>query len=179
MKKIVLMIVMACLLLIPVTSFAEEEVKQDNDNRVKVYLFRGETCPHCQEAEAWLDSINEQYGEKYVLVDYEVWYNEENAKLMEDVSTYRGDQATGVPYIIVGDKSWVGFDQEKMGPEITAQIDSEYAKPVSERYDVMKYVSGGAKKEEKNSSKDVIALLVILVVVGGICFGVYKAREAE
>ena len=32
------------------------------------------------------------------------------------------------------------------------------------------------KKEKDSTGSDVVALLIILVVVGGICFGVYKAR---
>jgi glutaredoxin len=41
--------------------------------------------------------------------DYEVWYNDDNAKFMQDVATSRGEEVNGVPYIIIGDKSWKGF----------------------------------------------------------------------
>ena len=177
MKKILLMIVMTCLLFIPIFCFAEGEEK-DVDNRVHVYLFRGETCPHCKEAEEWLDSIQEEFGSKFVLIDYEVWNNEDNASLMEEVSTYRGDNATGVPYIVIGDKSWIGFDEETMGSEIKAQINQEFEKEVADRYDVMKHVKS-PEKEKKSVGKDILSLIIILIVVGGICFGIYKARESS
>ena len=42
------------------------EVKPDHEideksNEVKLYIFRGEGCPHCEEALEWLDSIEKEY----------------------------------------------------------------------------------------------------------------------
>jgi thiol-disulfide isomerase/thioredoxin len=82
--------------------------KKENGKTI-VYLFRGEGCPHCQEAEEWFESIEKEYGNMFIIKDYEVWYNDDNAKFMQDVATSRGEEVNGVPYIIIGDKSWKGF----------------------------------------------------------------------
>ncbi len=186
MKKFrLLLLLLAMFLVMPFTVFAEgEEVtttSDSTDNRVPLYFFRGESCSHCAEANEWFNSIQEEYGSKFKIVDYEVWHSEENSKLMQDVASARGETADGVPYIIIGEKSWNGFT-DSYKSEMIAQIESMYEKNPEERYDIMEYVtsggtSGGAKTEKEKSSNDVLALIVILVITGGICFGVYKARS--
>lgn len=178
MKKLkYLFVLLLAILVLPVVVYAEGEETTDTSEakEVNVYLFRGEGCPHCQEAEEWFQSIEEEHGYKFKVVDYETWYDEDNAALMQKVAEAKGEQANGVPYIIVGNKSWNGFTSE-YGEEILAEIDAEYAKADADRYDIMKLLPNGVKKEEKKSN-DVLVLILILVVVGGVCFGVYKARN--
>lgn len=184
MKKITyLFVLLIVLFAFPFAVFAdgEEETVTDTEKskEVHVYLFRGDGCPHCQEAEEWFSSIEEEYGSYFEIIDYETWYNQENAELMKKVAEARGETAEGVPYIIIGNKSWAGF-AEDYEDEIISQIMSEFETDVSERYDIMELLPEGGgkiKDENESGSNDVIALLVILVVVGGVCFGVYKARE--
>ncbi len=177
-----LMLLLVMVFVLPFTVLAEGEEGEAVDNRVKVYFFRGEGCPHCAEAEEWFSKIQEEYGSKFQIVDYETWNDADNAELMQKVAVARGeeDEATGVPYIIIGDKSWVGFAESSMADEIKSQIDTVYAQAEADRYDVMELVETGAtntsSKKDSNGS-DILALIIILVVVGGICFGVYKARN--
>ena len=162
------------------TTTGEEQVTTQESKEVNLYFFRGEGCPHCEEAEEWFKSIEEEYGSYFNIVDYEVWNDENNAALMEKVAKARGEEAEGVPYIIVGDKSWSGFTSE-YEQEILDQIQKVFAQDVSERYDIMKYVDSGTsqKKEssEKSGATDAIILLVILLVCGGAGFGIYQARK--
>ena len=186
-----LVILFAAVLLLPMTVFAvDEEVVAENpeatettgaedSKEVNLYFFRGEGCPHCEEAEQWFQSIEEEYGSYFKIVDYETWYNEENAKLMEKVADIRGEEASGVPYIIVGDKSWNGFTED-YGTEILSQIQTVFAQDVADRYDVMKYLDGSGKDGKKDADKggnDALILILILVICGGLGFGIYKARE--
>ena len=115
----------------------EDTTKQINtnlpdykDGKVVVYMFVGDGCPHCEEAKEWFESIKGQYGNKFVIEEYETWYNEENAELMSEIATKRGEifKATGVPYIIIGKKSWVGFNQGNYSQEIIKQIEEQYNK---------------------------------------------------
>lgn len=176
MKKIkLLVILLLAILVIPFVVNAEETTGEEVDNRVNVYLFRGETCPHCKEAEEWFASIQEEYGSKFKVVDYEVWYNEDNSKLMDKVAKARGEDVQGVPYIIIGKNSWNGF-AETYTSEMLSQIDSEYAKDISDRYDIMKLIDSGAIKEKDTTGNDILSLVIILVIVGGVIFGIYKAR---
>ena len=81
------------------------------DGKVIIRFFRGQGCPHCAEAEEWFESIKGEYGNLFVIIDYETWYDTDNAKLMEAVAKSRGDEVSGVPYIIIGNKSWNGFTE--------------------------------------------------------------------
>lgn len=179
MKKFkYIVLFLAIVFLVPFVAFADEEEQttSEEDNRAIIYFFHGETCPHCQEAREWFESIQDEYGDKFKLVEYEVWNNEENNELMQKVNDVRHDNATGVPYIICGDQSWIGFSEDSMASEIKNKIDEVYNTPVSERYDVMSYISGDTTTEEKKSN-DVLSLIIILLVVGGIGFGIYQARK--
>ena len=197
MKKLKLLFVLfAAFLILPFAVFAEgeeEAVEQtesaetldstaEGENteskEVKIYFFRGEGCPHCQDAEEWFKSIEEEYGSFFEIVDYETWQNEDNAKLMQEVAEARGETAEGVPYIIVGDKSWNGFT-ESYEEEIIDQIKTMFEQPVAERYDIMTYLKTGKKADKEESSNDVLVLVVVLLVVGAAGFGIYKLRDSS
>lgn len=173
MKKLkYLVILLIAALVIPFTVHADGEESKE----VKLYFFRGEGCPHCEEAEEWFKTIEEEYGSYFEVVDYETWYNQENAELMQNVASARGEEVKGVPYIIVGNQSWNGFAQE-YAPEIIAKIQEEFEKDVNDRYDIMKLLPTLTKEKETSAGTDVLALIVILLVFGGICYGVYRARK--
>lgn len=195
MKKLkYLVLLLAVMLVMPFTVFAEGEDGEgepvvtsedgaDTDTRAKVYFFYGNGCPHCQEAEEWFASIEEEYGDRYVIEDYETWYDTDNSDLMRQVAESRGEYDEtnfGVPYILIGDKSWMGFSEETMADEIKAQIDQVYEQPVSERHDSLAGIGSGAKGDDdkKSTGSDVVGLLIILVVVGGLGFGIYKSRQS-
>lgn len=175
MKSIKYLVLLLMIFIVPFSVFAEEEEKEDS-KEVKVYFFRGEGCSHCAEAEEWFKSIEEEYGDRFEIVDYETWYDEDNSELMKKVAKARGeeDRATGVPYILIGDKSWVGFADDYKD-EMKSQIDTEYGKEIKDRYDVMELM-GNIKKDD-NKGSDVVTLIIVLLIVGGIGFGIYKARE--
>ncbi|MCI8460770.1 MAG: hypothetical protein HFE81_05175 [Bacilli bacterium] len=183
-----LIIVLVALLIIPFGVFAEGEEETNTENNaeataesteekkeVPLYFFRGEGCSHCAEAEEWFKSIEEEYGSYFEIKDYETWYDTENQALMERVAEARGESADGVPYIIVGNKSWNGFAEEYK-EQIIDEIKTVYEEPEDERYDIMKLLTD-EKKDEKKGSSDVVGLFVIIVVVGVIGYGIYQARK--
>lgn len=187
--KFLLVIMLACVFILPFNVFAEGESENNNEEtnevsentedskKVNLYLFRGEGCSHCAEFEAWLEEIDEEYGKYYKLVDYETWYNEENAELMQRVGEARGEEVEGVPYIIIGNHSWNGFADDYKA-EILDAIKDEYEKEVSKRYDIMKLIdSGKIGKDEKSTSSDVVSLILIIIITGGIVFGIVQARK--
>ena len=82
-----------------------------NENKVNIYFFWGSTCPHCKEEFAFFDEIKETYGKYYNLYTYEVWENPNNAEMMNKFAEALGEEVTGVPYTIIGDKSFKGFGE--------------------------------------------------------------------
>lgn len=127
MKKILLSIMLLALLF-PNIVFAKE--------KVNVYFFHGDGCPHCEELKTYFNSLDNSYKEKIDIQEYEVWNDYENAELMENISILRDDDATGVPYFIIGDKSWIGYSSS-MDKEIEEQINKVYEEEANVRYDVM------------------------------------------
>ena len=192
-----LVLALAFFVFVPFVAFAEEDVEEstteevettedantaeENTNEVSVYFFRGQGCPHCEEAEEWFKSIEEEHGSKFKIVDYETWYNEDNKEIFRKVLKARNeyvsdDESLGVPYIVVGNKSWNGF-AENYSSEIIDAINSEYAKADKDRYDIMKYIGTTSEKKEDNSGNDAIALLLILAATLGIGYGISSARK--
>jgi glutaredoxin len=190
MKKLkYFVILLMALLVIPFGVFADddvdtteetgtEETSEAESKEVKVYFFRGEGCSHCAEAEEWFESIEEEYGSYFEIVDYETWYDTDNATLMQKVASARGETAEGVPYIIIGDKSWNGFT-DSYKDEMIEQIQAVYEEDVADRYDIMTYLDTvGDSDTSSNSSSDVVALFLIIIVAGGIGYGIYRARKS-
>lgn len=194
MKKIKLFLaIIMCLFAMPLAVLADEnsndnnvevtsgetEVKEE-DNRVKIYFFRGDGCPHCADAEEFFNSIKEEYGQYYKILDYETWYNSDNAALLQKVGEARKEEITGVPYILIGDKSWSGYD-DSFADEIKNTIKSEYEKVVADRYDIANYVdftnATGNVDEPAKKSNDAMVLIIILLAGAGIAYGVIVARK--
>lgn len=178
MKKLkVLLLMLAVLLVVPFGVFAEEnDVVKEESKEVKLYLFYGDGCGFCQNAKAWFAEIEEDYGDKFEVVQYEVWNNKENSELMNAVASVRKETPGGVPYIIIGNQSWDGFSDEYKD-SILSKIDSEYEQEPSERYDVMDYVN--LDIEEKDTTvRDIIIVFVLVGVVGAVTAGVLLARKS-
>ena len=94
-----------------IDNYSSVKLETKKDGKVAIYLFRGEGCPHCEDFEIWIESIKKEHGDKFVIEDYEIWYNQENYELMKNVAKTRGENISGVPYIIIGNKSWNGFTE--------------------------------------------------------------------
>lgn len=146
----------------------------ENKDKVNVYLFRGNTCGHCFDAVVFFSSIVEEYGDRFNLIAYEVWGNQDNSEVMNAVASKLGDEVGGVPYIVVGNKSWNGYT-DSYGDEIKKAIDKEYKKDPSDRYDVIKKI--GKNTKSKSSSNDVVSLLIIILVTAGVVAGIVYARK--
>lgn len=180
-----LVVLLIALFVFPVSVLAEEatdttteEQVEEVSKEVPIYFFFGDGCSYCAAAEKWFKEIEDEYGSKFEIRDYETWYNQENAKLMQTVAEARNETADGVPYIIIGDQSWNGFADEYKN-EILKKIDTVYEQEVSARYDIMQLVETGSTNEEDedDGGNDILSLIIILVVVGAAGFGIYKARE--
>ncbi|MDA8241862.1 MAG: thioredoxin family protein [Nitrospiraceae bacterium] len=71
-------------------------------DKVVVYLFWSEGCPHCRDEKAFLDAMAKRYPQ--LDVNYlEVKKNPANAKLFSDMAEAYGVKLTGVPATFIGD----------------------------------------------------------------------------
>lgn len=186
MKKIkFVLVILFAVLFLPLAVFAEEkqtrEVTEDTEDtkvveKVNIYFFKGDGCGHCAAAKEFFESIKEEYGKYFELKEYETWYDTDNAELLERVAEARDEDVSGVPYIVIGNKSWNGYSSD-FDSEIKDAITSEYEKDASSRYDVMNLLNSGQKGDKDSYADDAIILIAILIVVGLIVFGVVSARK--
>ena len=58
----------------------------------------------------------------YNLNTFEVWYDEENEKILKSFAQKMNDQVSGVPYTIIGNQSYIGFGEEEKEEMIDAII---------------------------------------------------------
>ncbi|MGN0993090.1 MAG: hypothetical protein ACI4PE_04140 [Bacilli bacterium] len=99
MKKIIFIFTFLFLLL-PFSVNANE--------KVNVYLFYGDGCPHCSALEKYLDE--EYSNDKDVKVyKYEVWNDADNQELWKKVEDVTGEEAKGVPYFVIGKEVFQGY----------------------------------------------------------------------
>ena len=86
--------------------------KESRDSKkAVVYIFYGDGCPHCDDLFTFLDRLSEDVKDTFVVQKYETWYNSSNEALFKKVSSYLdGDVAEGVPYIVINNQSWAGYN---------------------------------------------------------------------
>ena len=90
---------------------------------------------------------------------------------MQEVASYLGEEASGVPFIVIGDKSFSGY-AKSMNSELESAIDSLYNS--QDKYDVLKEKESHpkvVKKEKKNNVLTItfialagLAIIVILMI---------------
>lgn len=107
-----------------------ENVKYD-ENKVNIYLFWGNGCPHCEKEFDFFESIETEYGDYFTLNTFETWYDENNREILEQFASNMDDEITGVPYTIIGNKSFKGFS-ERYEEEMLEAIKEHY----KDSYDV-------------------------------------------
>lgn len=122
MKKIILVMLLALSIVLPSNTYASE-------NKIKIYLFRGDTCPHCEEALEYLNEHKDKI-EGYELVTYETWENDANSRLLKAVDAklnITGNDIGSVPLFVVGDKYIMGYKNSSTIDEVL-----NYAKEIKE-----------------------------------------------
>lgn len=206
MKKIftkLMTMIIATLILLPTVVMAEEELvssptsiqeacseeqiafdhdyKNNQKGKVNIYLFRGNGCSHCHEFLQYLETIIDEYGKYINVVTYEVWENQDNAKLLEKVAEKFEEEVGGVPYIVIGEKTFSGYSSS-MNEEIENLIKEEYEK--EDRYDVMKELGVDTTVSNKKvesakdkSSSDIIIVVAACIIIVGIASFAVMARK--
>lgn len=103
MKKFVIILV-GIILLFQVSNVRAKD-------KVTLYLFHGDGCPHCSEEMDYLEKIEKEYKNvefKY----YEVWYDKDNQELLSKVKKAFDKDSIGVPFTVIGTYSFIGFDDD-------------------------------------------------------------------
>ena len=131
MKKCLVLLILALLIFSPINAYAISEDYKDKvadimeiekeDNKVNLYLFYGQECPHCEEEREWLEDIKEEYKDYLNVYEFEVWHNNNNKLKMELIKGLLGETRGGVPFTIIGDSKYVGYSSS-IGSMIESKI---------------------------------------------------------
>jgi cytochrome c biogenesis protein CcdA/glutaredoxin-related protein len=103
-KKILFLLIL-CILYIP-SVFADVD-----KNLVNIYLFYSDSCPHCSAEKELLAEIEDEY-DNVRIYKYEVSKNEDNVNMMLDIAKLFDTNVKGVPFTVIADKVYKGFNQE-------------------------------------------------------------------
>jgi len=110
----------------------------ENDKQITIYLFRGNGCGFCNKFLKFLNSIIPEYGKYFKLESYEVWSNQKNSELLEEIGEFLDEDVRGVPFIIIGDQVFPGY-AEHMDDQIKAAIVNLYNS--DDRYDIIEEIN--------------------------------------
>ena len=150
----------------------------ESDEKVNIYIFRGKSCWHCLDEISWLSTQVKEYGKYFNIRTYEVWGNKDNNKLMSTVAKSLGETASGVPFTVIGKKTYSGFS-EATGTSMINEVKEQFEN--SDRYDIKNDINltdGTLKNsEEKKSSSTVMIVLVSIIVIAGIALIVYISKS--
>ena len=150
---------------------------KETDDQITIYLFRGNGCGYCNGFLKFLSSIVPEYGKYFKLESYEVWGSKDNNELMEKVGAFLEHDATGVPFIIIGDKVFPGYASqydESIKSAIVTLYNSE------ERYDVFEEMDKAEAKAKKDAIiKKTISILydLSLVALGAGAVIFYETKK--
>lgn len=122
-------------------------------DKITLYLFRGDGCPHCEAALEYISSIQKDHPTMEV-VTYEVFNHQENVALWNTVKETLGSDSKGVPFIVIGERYLTGFAEYRKA-DIEAAL-KYYEKHPNEYKDVVLMVRSGSKKENQVQTKDVV-----------------------
>ena len=198
MKKLLIVFVMV-LFIFPTSAYAQEKkyntlnleqalteegIEHDfsnykeTDDQAVIYLFRGKGCGYCKKFLTFLNSIVDDYGKYFKVVSYEVWNDADNAELMSGVAKTLGKSADGVPFIVIGDKSFAGYS-EAYDDEIKSAIKDLYKTKKSKRYDVIKEYNEGSNNEVDNDSSFVGVIVYSTIVSLGSALFVFLYERSK
>lgn len=103
-------------------------VKVEED-KINIYLFYGDGCPHCRAEKALLEKLEDKYPNQLNVYLYEVWDNKDNAKILRKFKKeFNLTENDSVPFTVIGEKYFYGYSDSvgvKIEKQITLYLDLE------------------------------------------------------
>lgn len=181
MKKVLLtMLMVISLFFMPQKALAS--------NKVTIYLFRGDTCIHCEDALEYINNNRDLIPEGVEIVTYEVWENDENAKLMDEVADIlKVDKKDnyGTPFFVIGSEYNKGYSagdwQDLFAIATDYQENGEYedivAKTIKdENFDVKSLTLDDLYKEPSKVVTIVVYSVFGLIVLGFVAMIIFSRK---
>lgn len=165
MKKILFYITVLLFIFLPTSAFAyatsSDTVLED---RLTIYLFHSEECPHCRSEKKWLES----YKLKNSKIAVKYYEKEQEKELLSKVRKSLGIKNSYVPLTVIGSDYFIGYNadtQKQMEEAISAYLDQE------EYCDIVSLVKEGKDTEgcrAKNNGIYNLSSYHILPIIGEV-----------
>lgn len=117
MKKYIKILTILLLLITSIIQVKADEEK----NLVNIYFFHSNTCSHCKAERELLTELEKKYN-NIKIYTYEI-SEEENIKLLNEVSELYDTNVSGTPFTIIGDKYFKGYNHDNTKPTFIATIE--------------------------------------------------------
>lgn len=144
--------------------------------KVNFYIFYGSTCGYCQRLHEYVAELEKDPTINYMfnVVDYEVWGDAENNRLMTEVAKDMDYDVTGVPVYVIGEQIFGGYSEER-NDSIRKAIEDAYSNKDTKDMvsDIAAEILSGdrtSSESKKNKTVGFIILGVTAIVVVAILF---------
>lgn len=78
-------------------------------NKSNIYIFWGDGCPHCKALAKFISKLPAETKNKVNIYSFEVWSDKDNKTFMKKFGKYLGQDVSGVPFMVIGDKIFDGY----------------------------------------------------------------------
>lgn len=103
----------------------------EEQEKLRVYFFYGDGCPHCAKEEIFLDSLEKEYKDELEILRYEVWHNQENSNKLAQMAEEIGFNVSGIPLTIIGTTTIAGYNSDfNTGRQIKLAIDEKLGREI-------------------------------------------------
>lgn len=168
LKNTILLIV---ILFISVMTFSPLLVAQEN-NEIVLHIFYGQGCPHCGTALIFLNSVAEN-NSSLIIKEHEIYFNQEERKLFEQITNAFGENIEGVPTIFIDNKVFVGFSNSianSLEYEIQRCLEQGCENPVNKVKDeeTIKLIGDSSPTDNPEKTKIIRRLTLPAVILAAI-----------
>jgi cytochrome c biogenesis protein CcdA/glutaredoxin len=119
-KQLTLMFILMLTFTSGVIAQTQENESYNINNSVDLVIFYGQGCPHCSKLRLFLDEKIIQYP-NLKIHEYEVYQNNSNRILFQDISKKFDTEMGGVPTVFIDEKVIIGFSNS-IGKQIEDEI---------------------------------------------------------
>lgn len=144
---------------------------QEN-SEVVLHFFYGQGCPHCGTALSFLNSVAKN-NPSLIIKEHEIYFNQEERKLFEQIINAFGENIEGVPTIFIDNKVFVGFSNSianSLESEIQACIEQGCENPISKVKDeeTIKLIGDSSSVDDPEKVKVIKKLTLPAVILAAI-----------
>lgn len=193
MKKVLLSFIVCLMMVFGSVVKAETLPEVTDHEKVKIYIFRGNGCPHCETAVVEFYELGDKYDDYLEVVSYEVWENSDNSLLASAVAKSLGHNLTGVPFLVVGDKYYANGMQDGVLESLVQDALEFYQKddykdmvkeeikkgnyPGIEELTVKEVYEAKYAKNEDDTNNTWVVATIFVVLIAGFAGLVYVGKK--